>query len=104
MKKINCWEFFNCGREPGGEKVEELGICPAAISTEFEGVNDGEHGGRFCWVVAGTFCKGEVQGTNAKKFKDCINCDFLKYVNEENGREFILTSGNYKINTRDHTG
>jgi len=25
---LNCWEFKKCGREPGGEKASELGICP----------------------------------------------------------------------------
>jgi hypothetical protein len=29
-KKQNCWEYMKCGREPGGEKVAELGICRAA--------------------------------------------------------------------------
>jgi len=28
-----------------------------------------------CWEVAGTFCKGAVQGTFAKKLKDCQECE-----------------------------
>ncbi len=91
MKKLNCWEFFKCGREQDGEKVEEFGVCPTAVLKEFDGVNGGKACGRFCWVIAGTFCKGKVQGTIANKLKDCINCDFLKHVNEEESREFILT-------------
>jgi signal transduction histidine kinase len=27
-----------------------------------------------CWAVAGTFCRGEVQGTFAQKFGDCRKC------------------------------
>jgi len=27
--KLNCWEFKKCGRQPGGPKVAELGVCPA---------------------------------------------------------------------------
>lgn len=23
----NCWEFKKCGRETGGSKVKELGVC-----------------------------------------------------------------------------
>jgi hypothetical protein len=29
-KKLNCWEVKKCGREPGGVKVKELGVCPAS--------------------------------------------------------------------------
>ncbi|MBW1827057.1 MAG: hypothetical protein JRI78_08720 [Deltaproteobacteria bacterium] len=27
LPKVNCWEFMECGREPGGEFVDELGVC-----------------------------------------------------------------------------
>jgi len=90
MKK-NCWEMKNCGREPDGENAKELGICPAAIPGEFDGINEGNSAGRFCWAVAGTMCENIVQGTFANKFLNCINCDFFKQVNEEENREFILT-------------
>ena len=80
---LNCWEFKKCGREPGGAKVNELGVCPAATDTSFNGVNGGVNGGRYCWRVAGTFCKGEVQGTYAKKMLTCINCDFFNRVELE---------------------
>ncbi len=26
----NCWDFKSCGREQGGTKAAELGVCPAA--------------------------------------------------------------------------
>jgi hypothetical protein len=41
IKRLNCWEFKKCGREPGGHKVEELGVCPATTDKEFNGVNKG---------------------------------------------------------------
>ena len=91
MHRRNCWEVMKCGREPGGQKAGERGICPAAVANEYDGVNKGRHAGRFCWVVSGTLCKGEVQGTFAKRFKDCLNCRFLKLVEEEEGRFFALT-------------
>lgn len=92
MKRRNCWEVMKCGKQPGGENVGKFGICAAALPNEYlDGVNKGEHCGRFCWVVAGTFCGGKVQGTYAKKLSDCLGCEFLKQVNEDEGRDFILT-------------
>lgn len=82
---LNCWEFMNCGREPGGNRADELGACPAAVDESFEGINSGKNGGRICWAVAGTFCDGHIQGTFAEKRKSCIRCDFFKKVQEEEG-------------------
>ncbi len=64
-KKLNCWEYMKCGREPGGEKADELGICPAAADSSFDGLNRGKNAGRICWAVAGTFCSGETQGRSS---------------------------------------
>ena len=91
MERLNCWEVMGCGRQSGGEKVKELGVCPATLPGKYDGVNEGKHGGRFCWVMVGTLCGGEVQGTYAKKVKDCLNCKFFKQVDEEEGRFLILT-------------
>lgn len=85
MGEINCWEFLKCGREPGGAKSTELGVCPAAIDTSSNGLNGGENGGRICWAVAGTFCGGKVQGTFAEKQISCMICDFMKKVKEKEG-------------------
>jgi hypothetical protein len=90
MIRQNCWEVMKCGREPGGKNVEQLGVCPAALANQYDGVNKGRYGGRICWVVAGTLCVGKVQGTYAKKMKACLQCRFLKQVNEEEGRFFVL--------------
>jgi len=91
-RKKNCWEQMKCGREPGGEKVAELGTCPAAADGESNGINGGIAAGRFCWVVAGTLCKGEVQGTFAQKFKNCLVCPFFRRVEREEGRFFRLNN------------
>ena len=88
-KKINCWEFKNCNREPNGVKVETLGVCPASEDIEPNGVNDGENGGRMCWAVAGTLCYGRVQGSFAQKEESCRDCDFYKLVQGEEGKFFI---------------
>ncbi len=38
-EKQNCWGFFQCGRGPGGEHVEELGECPVPTAVEYDGIN-----------------------------------------------------------------
>ena len=53
--KNNCWEFMECGRQTGGQKVAELGECPAYTDKTHVGVNSGTNAGRYCWKLAGTF-------------------------------------------------
>lgn len=86
-KKLNCWEYQNCGREQNGRRVAELGVCPAALDTSFDGINRGKNGGRVCWAIAGTFCEGEIQGTFADKRDSCVKCEFFKRVNSEDESE-----------------
>ncbi len=86
-KKFNCWQFKQCGREPGGDKADELGICPAAADRSYNGINRGLNAGRICWAVAGTFCGGEVQGKFADKRKTCIRCDFYKQVRSQEEKD-----------------
>ncbi len=85
VKKLNCWEAMKCGREPGGEKASEFGVCPASIEARADKINKGKNAGRACWAVAGTFCRGIVQGTFAIKFGDCKKCRFFKRVIKEEG-------------------
>ena len=86
----NCWEILKCGREPGGDKVDEAGICPAAVETSVDGYNDGENAGRYCWRVAGTFCDDEVQGSFTHKVENCAQCKVFKRIVREQGRKFKL--------------
>lgn len=83
QKKINCWDYMKCGREPGGEKASKLGVCPAATDVSFDGINRGKNAGRFCWAVAGTFCGGTAQGSFAEKRQSCLSCDFFNKVRHE---------------------
>lgn len=85
MAKQNCWEFKKCGREPGGVKVRELGVCPAASDLRADGVHGGRNGGRACWAVAGTFCGGSVQGSFAAKLASCTQCEFYQQACREEG-------------------
>ncbi|MHB8967728.1 MAG: bifunctional diguanylate cyclase/phosphohydrolase [Thermoleophilia bacterium] len=49
-----CWELKDC----------HVGECPA----------HGRENVR-CWLLAGTFCRGEVQGEFAQKLGDCVECE-----------------------------
>jgi hypothetical protein len=81
--KMNCWEFKKCGRQPGGPKAAELGVCPAAVSEVLNGAHGGQNAGRACWVVAGSLCGGKIQGTYAKKLVNCWRCEFMNKVKQE---------------------
>jgi hypothetical protein len=74
-KLPNCWELEDCGREKGGHNVKELGECIASK----EGL------GHSCWAIAGTLCKGEIQGIYAKKIKYCTSCEIFKLYNRISG-------------------
>ncbi len=88
MAKHNCWESKKCGREPGGAKVAELGVCPAVGEKRTDGINGGVNGGRACWAVTGTFCGGQVQGTFALKLANCMECGFYQAVMKEEGASY----------------
>lgn len=82
-RKLSCWEFMQCGREPGGKRVAEHGVCPAPVEVGGNGINGGMNGGRCCWAIAGTLCFGEAHGTSAKKLQDCMDCGFFWLVADE---------------------
>lgn len=91
MAKTNCWEFKKCGREKGGVKTGELGICPASIEPRLNGLHGGRNGGRSCWVMGGTLCGGKVQGSFAAKLGNCLKCEFYQAVKKEEGSQFTGT-------------
>src|SRR5512133_1751939 len=81
--KLNCWEYKKCGRQPGGERAQELGICPVTTNRDLAGVHGGSNAGRACWVVAGSLCGGRIQGAYAQKLTNCWRCDFMNAVKKE---------------------
>ncbi len=90
-KKLNCWEYKKCGRESDGKNASEFGICPVTEASKGTGIHQGINGGRCCWVVAGSLCKGELQGTYAQKYKNCHKCDFYQLVKQEEQPLFEVT-------------
>ena len=100
MPPTNCWEFTNCGREPGGHSVSSLGECPASKFELANGFLGGNNGGRGCTYIAGTFCGGQIQGTYYEKEKNCQQCDFYKSLRSEFGSEFSINSFNGYVTER----
>ncbi len=74
---INCWEFFNCGREPGGLRAEELGVCPVAIDLSKDGINEGRAAGRCCWETT------DGNNHHVSQSASCASCAFRKRVSFE---------------------
>ena len=91
MAGRNCWEFKECGRQPGGANARELGVCRASAETWVNGTNGGRNGGRACWAIAGTLCGGKVQGTFAAKAGSCLDCEFYHMVGVEEGADHVST-------------
>lgn len=90
-KRRNCWEFMNCGREPGGVNTAKMGTCSAALPSRYDGVNKGHYAGRFCWVLSGLPAKADEQGAYARKLLSCVDCEFFKLIQEEEGGHFIMS-------------
>ncbi|WP_051327042.1 protein kinase domain-containing protein [Desulfatibacillum aliphaticivorans] len=78
----NCWEYTQCGKEPGGANVDENGPCQAALKTALDGVNNGKNAGRLCWAVDGTMCHNQTPGPEEDKISSCISCPFFQKVQE----------------------
>ena len=90
--KTNCWEYKQCGRQEGGPHVHDLGVCPAAAENKLNGIHGGMNAGRACWVVAGTLCQGNVQGTFANKYAGCNSCEFYQEVKKNEYPAFKLSA------------
>jgi hypothetical protein len=73
--KIDCWEFNDCGRVPGGYNVKEMGLCPAGNEIWCDEVQKSKSSGKFCWSIA-------VDG------KLCKNCGECKYYLKERAEVF----------------
>jgi hypothetical protein len=76
--KINCWQFNNCGREPGGLMAEHDGVCPVATAMKFDGLNGGQKAGRVCWLVK---AQSHDHARQMRCFgRSCHTCDFYRRV------------------------
>lgn len=90
--KKNCWEIKKCGREKGGAKTGEFGVCPAATRKSANGINGGKNGGRICWAIPHTYCEGQIQGEVEQKRVNCVGCEVYETIEREEGANFYLAS------------
>lgn len=96
-QKTNCWDFQRCGREAEGARAKELGICPAYLEINLDGIHEGKNGGRACWIVDRTKCGGRIKRTFVPKFIICRLCDFRKSVIHEESKNFIVSDDFMKM-------
>jgi hypothetical protein len=95
MHKLNCWQFKNCGKEPGGQNVKKSGICPIALESSANGLNGGVNGGRICWVIADILKQCVVRCDKLHRKHECFACDFrYKVVIEEGFLNVCKETGN----------
>ena len=85
---MNCWEFKECGREPGGENAQELGVCRASIEDKFNNINLGVNAGRYCWKIKLSEDNHNSSDKTLSTIVDCIECDFLIKVKTEEKNKF----------------
>ena len=57
MRKVKCWEIFQCKKDG----------CPAYKSRNLK-----------CWLFPGTHCRDEIQGEFIDKIEMCLDCDAFK--------------------------
>lgn len=75
-KKLNCWEYVNCGREKNGLMVPVLGECKVYSDMKHDGLNNGIGAGRACWMTHNKSCILIKSGQIAC----CFDCSFYKRV------------------------
>jgi hypothetical protein len=77
-RKLNCWEYKNCGREAGGLLADIYGVCPVSIAMKFDGMNQGQAGGRVCWMVGKQAC--QCNSNTSQSLDPCNSCQFYRRV------------------------
>lgn len=90
---LNCWEFMKCGREPGGKKASDLGVCPASTFELTDGYLNGKFGGKACAYIFGDFCSESIKKSSGGKGKKaCAACDFYNELKYRHREDFSLQS------------
>jgi hypothetical protein len=82
LRRLNCWQYNNCGREQGGVMAPLLGVCPVASSMKHDGLNGGVAAGRACWLIPNSGCR-ETNSTESPR-RSCHECKFyIRVMSEE---------------------
>ncbi len=77
-RKLNCWQFKNCGREKGGLMSKTLGVCPVSQAMRCDGQNQGIAGGRVCWSIRNSGNRLTRSGICSSSC--CQKCEFYRRV------------------------
>ena len=77
-RKLNCWQFKNCGREKGGLMSETLGVCPVAQAMRCDGQNGGIAAGRVCWMIGNS--GNRLTRSSLCPSSNCCRCEFYRRV------------------------
>ncbi len=80
--KLNCWEYLNCGLEPGGIFSKIHGPCPIPQMMRHDGANGGRGAGRVCWEVMPKLSR-EQHLICRNRWQSCVNCRFYARVLRE---------------------
>jgi hypothetical protein len=98
-KKLNCWDYFKCGREISNPKRSDS-VCNVSLISSQHGINGGINAGRHCWEIEGSYCaisfaqsidekqKNSTHGTISHKEQHCKQCEFRQRVEEEEAENF----------------
>lgn len=94
-EKLNCWEYFQCGREVSNQHRSDS-VCNVSLISSFNGTNGGSNAGRYCWHVEGSYCissqanvnKEHDRGTVLFKENFCRSCSFRQLVKREEGSSY----------------
>ncbi len=84
-KKLNCWEFVNCGREKNGLMVSTLGECKVVTDMKYDGLNNGVGAGRACWMTH----KDNCVMIKSQQYLSCYDCPFYKRVAFEEEEQIV---------------
>jgi hypothetical protein len=80
--KLNCWEFRNCGMEPGGIFSKIHGECPVPKLMKYDGINGGTGAGRICWTLNSANSKTGAMICRNNRIS-CLHCEFYLRVQGE---------------------
>lgn len=101
--RLNCWEFMQCGRVPGGSREGACGVCPVYTEVRLDAIHSGVNAGRVCWLIEGTLCDLAVRckpsgtGNHVDKFRRCLKCNFFNYVKEQEQGQLISPSDAHSL-------
>ena len=91
--KLHCWEKLH-GRQPGGERSVEFGICPVSVEAKTHMIHEGINGGRACWAIQRKFNGNDLQCKLDQKLDHSIQCDFYSEVKGEEGSDYLPVTEN----------